>query len=73
MNSKVISVEIVDGKANVVANVDTPDEMAAMCSLLLCGLAQTVKDPLGWLMQITGSAAAHIGNFEEERENEAEG
>ena len=30
MNSKVISVEIVDGKANVVANVDTPDEMAAM-------------------------------------------
>ena len=72
MKPKVVSIEIVDGKANLIANVDTPDEMAAMCSLLLCGLAQTVEDSLGWLMQITGSAVAHIGNLEEEHKDESE-
>lgn len=72
MKSKVVALEIVDGKANIVANVDTPDEMAAMCNLLLCGLAQTVEDPLGWLMQITGMAVSCIRNLEEERKDEAE-
>lgn len=46
MKSKVVSLEIVDGKANVIADVDSPDEMAAMCRLLLCGLARPSKIPL---------------------------
>lgn len=65
MNTPHVSIALVNHTAKVDAFAETPDELSELCSMLLCGLATGVDNPVEWLMSVMMNAAASLESLQE--------